>query len=742
MPSKRNHLAPLAHDGLQHTLEAAGSTTRLDPLIGRSDDRRACAKIVGARERPQYLASLGSGKSVEVKGAGLPPPRTPLDHHNVLVIEDNATTAERRSAPGVGRADAGKLITVRVHQINAEGPRIVASKTYPAGTLQRRPQGRVDIALELLASALNGVANPIVVAGTSYGETKTFLVALIQRELPFIVQLRPSSRVQLSNMEDPSLITDLIERHSWVDIGLGDRDSAQCSVARLGKVAMPCGASGVLFGAQAGGIGGVHRGTMIAISSHDGDLGALVSLAMEAQRVRPRARRLAKNEITVFRPIRGSRAGLKARANIALAGRHDEYLPQAPDTRVFRGVLGRRGHLSVVELFAGAGGMGLGFLLANEQRTYKILHSAEVNPVYVETLRRNHQHLSGILDHDAVPEVTTPQDLRTQKAARLAEQVVSDAGGVDILIGGPPCQGFSMANRNSWTAANPNNKLAEVFFEYVKRLRPRFFLMENVQGMLWTPKSGGQVSVVDAIEKKMRKAGYVVFPKFLDAVWYGVPQHRTRFFLLGIRQDLGYGLDDFGEWGPFPTPTHGPGLRPLVTVKDALADLPVIGNGACSEEIAYQEPSREARTANPFLAHCRLGARDGRIEDHITSRHAEYVIERYKKIPEGGNWEDIISDLTNYADVSRTHSNIYRRLQWDRPSITIGHYRKSMLIHPRQHRGLSLREAARLQSFPDWFRFAGTVSGVAGGLVHKQQQLANAVCPLVTKAVAQFLLKL
>jgi site-specific DNA-cytosine methylase len=96
--------------------------------------------------------------------------------------------------------------------------------------------------------------------------------------------------------------------------------------------------------------------------------------------------------------------------------------------------------------------------------------------------------------------------------------------------------------------------------------------------------------------------------------------------------------------------------------------------------------------------------------------------------------------MSNYADVQRTHSNIYRRLTWNEPSITIGHYRKSMLIHPKQHRGLSLREASRLQSFPDWFRFSGTADGREGGLVHKQQQLANAVCPLISRAIAQFLL--
>ena len=143
-----------------------------------------------------------------------------------------------------------------------------------------------------------------------------------------------------------------------------------------------------------------------------------------------------------------------------------------------------------------------------------------------------------------------------------------------------------------------------------------------------------------------------------------------------------------------------------------------------------------------FLRYVRDGAERGVVLDHVTSRHADYVIDRYRRIPQGGNWESIRDSLTNYADASRTHSNIYRRLTWRQPSITIGHYRKSMLVHPSQARGLSLREASRLQSFPDWFRFAGKPDGGAGGLMHKQQQLANAVCPLVTKAIAEFMLRL
>jgi site-specific DNA-cytosine methylase len=241
----------------------------------------------------------------------------------------------------------------------------------------------------------------------------------------------------------------------------------------------------------------------------------------------------------------------------------------------------------------------------------------------------------------------------------------------------------------------------------------------------------------------MASSGYEVFPKLLDGVWYGAPQYRSRFFLLGLRRDSKYQREHFGQWGPFPLPTHGPGCaQSYVTVRQAIGDLPPTKNGQDSEQQVYHEPASKELQSNTFLGFMRKGASRGVIFDHITSRHADYVIDRYRRIPQGGNWQDIAETLTNYANVERTHSNIYRRLKWTEPSITIGHYRKSMLVHPRQHRGLSLREASRLQSFPDWFRFAGSTNGSEGGLVHKQQQLANAVCPLVTKAVAEFLLSL
>jgi DNA-cytosine methyltransferase len=321
--------------------------------------------------------------------------------------------------------------------------------------------------------------------------------------------------------------------------------------------------------------------------------------------------------------------------------------------------------------------------------------------------------------------------------------LVREAGGIDVLIGGPPCQGFSNANRNSWSSDNPNNRLVSVFMKYVVRLKPPVFLMENVQGIVWTSRNGNAnpLSVAEHILKRMKALGYLVFPKLLDAVWYGVPQYRTRFFLLGIREDIGYSTQAFGGWGPFPIPTHGPTAGcPFVTIREAIGDVPAIGNGHSQEEMDYRAPAKKA--ISDYLKSMRKGAPTGSISDHITSRHADYVIERYKRIPAGGNWRDIAEMMSNYSELDRTHSNIYKRLRWDEPSITIGHYRKSMLVHPVQHRGLSLREACRLQSFPDWFRFSGALNGASGGLMHKQQQLANAVCPLVSKAIAGFLLEL
>lgn len=670
----------------------------------------------------------------------------------ILLLEDNSTAAERRRLAGVSNKDAGQTITVRVHRLNGASSLVVARKTYEAGSMRSKRSARIELASRLVDRAMNGGLHPVVVAGTSYGSAYAFLEMLAERKLPFVVQIRPSTTVQLNDRSRSSVAAaDALEHVTWRDVSavMPDGTTLECTAAKLATVVLPAG-TGRLFAAQVGGIQGVHRGTIVGLASFDAALASLVQLVARARWIRRVSRKEKRGSgVSIGAEPSGAASAIAARANIALARRQDARTgAELPEIRAsVRGLLTQPSRvLNVVELFSGAGGMGLGFLLGGGARGhYRIIYSGEANPIFAETLRRNHrtfERTACLQPGSRTPEMVEPADLRKQRVLARAEAVAREAQGAHVLIGGPPCQGFSMANRNSWSGTNPHNELVGVFIKYIRRLRPLCFLMENVQGILWTPNGGTTVSVVDVIERRLKAAGYVLFPKLLDAAWYGVPQNRTRFFLMGLHRDLGYTADDFGAWGPFPKPSHGEALRPFITVREAIGDLPRTGNGELRERCSYAEPSADELRQNEFLRYARAGAEPGVIFDHVTSRHADYVIKRYRKIPPGGNWESIRNEMTNYADVARTHSNIYRRLRWDEPSITIGHYRKSMLVHPGQHRGLSLREASRLQSFPDWFRFAGTANGQPGGLVHKQQQLANAVSPLVTKAIAEFMLSL
>lgn len=687
---------------------------------------------------------------------------------HTLLVEDDASRSTRRSSPGMDPTK--RTITVRVHQILHSSAKLEAEKSYDTGTLQLS-DCRATVALDLLDCTSRGAAT-VVTAGTSYGANNRFLCGLQERGLAFAVELPPSAEVSAihgsadwSPTGAPAPLADLLPCANWSRLPIvhpTTRIPIDYEWADFGPV-LRQGIRARLLIIQTGQVRRLQRGTIFAlISDEEVEPAKVVSAIGWTRWIRPFVRKLERSHrkpaingaVVEMAQSQVRRSGEVAlRVNIATARQQDEaqrrQVPVTLAEPVFRRrLLSGGGELRVAELFAGAGGMGLGFLMAGSPANrYRLVFSGEVHPIYVSTLRRNHAAVAAANpDADLVPSVTEALDLRTAESLDFAAAQSRSAGGVQVLIGGPPCQGFSSANRNSGHSSNPHNELVDVFLSYVERLRPQVFLMENVQGIVWTPKSSeaDQLSVADDFTHRMRAAGYLVFPKLLDAVWYGVPQHRNRFFIMGLAQDLGYSADDFDEWGPFPRPTHGPGTtRPYVTVGDAIGDLPWLANGSNGAELSYNPPASEQLLRNEFLRIMRAGAPRDVVWDHVTSRHAPYVIDRYRRIPQGGNWEAIVDMLTNYSDIGRTHSNIYRRLVWGEPSITIGHYRKSMLIHPNEDRGLSLREASRLQSFPDWFRFSGSADdATTSGLTHKQQQLANAVCPLVTKAIADFIIQL
>ncbi len=338
-----------------------------------------------------------------------------------------------------------------------------------------------------------------------------------------------------------------------------------------------------------------------------------------------------------------------------------------------------------IDLFAGAGGMSLGAQIAGVETKIAV----ELHHAAFDTYRHNH------------PKCTVLQ-MGVEHLQNLAAPFPSD----DLIVfGGPPCQGFSTSNQRTRSAENKKNWMFRAFVAFVKKSKPAWVIFENVRGILET--EGGLFA--KEIRKDLEQLGYRCEQGLLNSADFGVPQSRSRFFIIGRL-----------EANPPPLPSGG--VLPRVSVDDALHDLPSLANGAATDVLSYASEARTdyARLMRNGLAEC---------SGHIVSRNAESIVERYPYIPHGGNWADIPEDMmASYKDRTRCHTGIYRRLDPTKPSVVIGNFRKNMLIHPHEHRGLSVREAARLQSFPDSFVFKGSI-----GL--RQQQVGNAVPPLLAQAV-------
>jgi DNA (cytosine-5)-methyltransferase 1 len=358
-----------------------------------------------------------------------------------------------------------------------------------------------------------------------------------------------------------------------------------------------------------------------------------------------------------------------------------------------------------IDLFAGAGGLSLGFSKAG----FQIAQAIERDPHAAKTYRRNH------------PDVDVLEaDIGSVDPRACLKRLGLRPGDVSAVIGGPPCQGFSTSNRRTRNSANPKNGLYEEFFRFVRLIEPAWFVLENVSGM--KEFEGGYV--INEIDATCERMGYRSTWTVLNAVEYGVPQIRRRIFVVGNR--LGVPFE-------FPPPTHGPGLEKPITVGRAISDLPVLGNGASTDYLRYRRSGCQL-TVYQRTMQSDNGA-NGQVQGNLVSLNNALVLKRYRYIGPGENWEAIPRRLIkNYQNPSLCHTGIYHRLEWARPAKVIGNFRKNMLIHPRRDRGLSVREAARLQSFPDSYVFLGSIG-------FQQQQVADAVPPLLAEAVAGSVLR-
>ena len=352
---------------------------------------------------------------------------------------------------------------------------------------------------------------------------------------------------------------------------------------------------------------------------------------------------------------------------------------------------------TAIDLFCGAGGLSEGF----RQAGFHVLAGNDIDPFAAETFAASHaeaRFLPGPIE-----------DIEAQEFLRAGG---IEGGELDCLIGGPPCQAFSVYNHQRGL----HDRRSGLFYEYlriVEGLMPKWVVMENVTGIT----SAGRGRAVGQIVAGLAQLGYRVQTRILRAEDYGVPQERRRIFFLGNRVGLHI---------PWPRATHGGYLKPLVTVWDAIGDLPPLRNGERPRTLL---PYRTA-PASEYQAWLRGNAT--RVLNHEAPRLQSINVRRMAHIPEGGSWRDIPIDLLP-AGMRRArrcdHTKRYGRLRKEGQASTIltkcdlhwGAY-----VHPEQDRTLTVREAARLQSFPDWFEFAGPRT-------EQYVQVGNAVPPLLAK---------
>lgn len=350
---------------------------------------------------------------------------------------------------------------------------------------------------------------------------------------------------------------------------------------------------------------------------------------------------------------------------------------------------------NVLDLFCGAGGLSLGFQNAG----FNIFGGVEFDSEVMKTHEKNFP--------DAINICADIRDITD-------EQVLEQFGNkIDVIIGGPPCQGFSSANM--WQSDEEKIEKNRLFYEYIrfiKLLKPKVFVIENVKQILTREKGYAKNEIMRITED----LGYTVAePRVLIASDYGVPQKRERAIFVGVRNDLN-SIFDYDQIEK----------KKKVTVEEAISDL----YGKKNESDA---PFKLDDAPKSDYEKLMRKDSDNVISNHFTRYPKEIVQKRMSYVPQGGNWKNVPEELWD-TQRSNRHSSAYRRLKEDEVSITIdtGHMN---YFHPLENRVPTVRESARIQSFPDDFIFEGNRT-------NQYLQVGNAVPPLMAQAVAEAIMKL
>jgi DNA (cytosine-5)-methyltransferase 1 len=336
----------------------------------------------------------------------------------------------------------------------------------------------------------------------------------------------------------------------------------------------------------------------------------------------------------------------------------------------------------VIDMFCGCGGMSLGFAAMGQANgAYQLIGGIDINEASLRTYKHNFNVPAQKVD------VRTLAKSKTELNNFLVTLPSYDAKLPTVLIGCAPCQGFTAHRKKNWDEPDARNDLVEAFADVAVSMMPDCVIMENVPELL----SGRYWKHFEYLRDRLVNSGYMVKQAIHNAAAQGAPQERFRALVIAMRVDFA-----------MPAPKFAPGE--FRTVKDAISNLPRVRAG-------------EQSATDPM---------------HKSASHRASTIEVIKAIPKNGGSRPngigpkCLQDFKGFADV-------YGRLAWDRPAITITHYARNpasgRFVHPEQHRGLTMREAARLQSFPDGFEFTGGFDDVF-------RQIGEAVPPVLAVSIA------
>jgi DNA (cytosine-5)-methyltransferase 1 len=384
-----------------------------------------------------------------------------------------------------------------------------------------------------------------------------------------------------------------------------------------------------------------------------------------------------------------------------------------------------------IDLFAGCGGLTEGFYRQN----FKALAHVEIDKIACQTLRQRMVHYG----YDNPDDEIINHDITADDIIPLIQKAVGRRR-VDIIIGGPPCQAYSTAGRardEHGMQEDPRNFLFESYVSILNHFQPKMFVFENVTGILTAHVKGKPIidQVFKALGENYRLSDDIS-GMVLNSVNYGVPQVRNRVIIIGVRRDFDVNVREIYDaivkthYSPEMTEEERTGLKKYVTVQDAIGELPPVepGGGLPVQEFEYSK-------SNEFLK--KIASNDNILRDHVCRKHNDVDRERYRTMArEHWTFEQLLeyrADLRH--EVPRVFGNSYVVQWWNLPSRTIiAHLKKdgNQFIHPdfQQARTISVREAARLQSFPDDFVFAGAKG-------EQFKQIGNAVPCLLAEAIAK-----